>query len=88
MSLYFEYHAHLIYNRFGYMIPGPLGIKLTWQRLDQLSQEARRESIELYRQELSDLDVKENTLKKQKDVLEAFANRIINFKSSPQVCIK
>lgn len=34
--------------------------------------------------EFNDLDVKENTLKKQKDVLEAFANRIINFKSNPQ----
>ncbi|KAL5265217.1 hypothetical protein ACHWQZ_G006091 [Mnemiopsis leidyi] len=34
--------------------------------------------------ELSDLEVKENTLKKQKEVLEAFANRIINFKSNPQ----
>ena len=36
-------------------------------------------------QELNDIEVKENTLRKQSEVLEAFANRIVTFKANPQV---
>ena len=52
---------------------------------DRPFQALEQDALTLYRQELADLDVKEHTINKQKEVLEAFANRIASYNAKNEV---